>query len=88
MAAVIAGQREFLEAVLAAVALEGSFDSVSASLRETDTALRMTECGRGSAHDDVGQFAGHYDHFHNLLAGDGCLDLFGRQGALVNYFLR
>lgn len=81
---------EFPEAALIAIAVAGSFDCGSAPLREADTSLRMTGCGevQGSADYNIGEFAGHYDHFHNLLAGDCGFDLFFRQGALLDYFSR
>jgi hypothetical protein len=65
----------------------GCFDSVSVSLRKSDNCAEDDIAWEGSAHDDVDEFAWHYNHFHNLLAGNGCLDFFGRQGALADYAL-
>jgi hypothetical protein len=54
----------------------------SAGLR--DDAICGASGFEGSAHDDVGQFAWHYNHLYDLFPGERGLDLFGRQGALVN----
>ena len=89
---------EFPEGVLVEIAFRGPSTAHLLRIREADTSL-MTEGGevriteramviQRSAHDDVGQFAWHYDHFYDLLARNCCLDFFGRQGSFADYGLR
>src|SRR5271170_1643213 len=82
--------KRHVEASEGRFAYKGSFDCVTASLRETVTALRMTmeSIARTSSNNDVNQLAGDVDSFHDLFAGDSSLYLFVGKCAFHNELLR